>query len=121
MTELVACLGIGKGSWINVSEIIKSSDWDKIFIITNDFGKENFLKRFDIKKELNFVVVNDNNPVDILIKDIKKELKDKLKGPEVALNIISGSGKIHTAVISSLLNLGLGIRFVVWDNGLKVV
>jgi len=42
MTELVACLSTGKGTWGHVSRLIADGTWEKIILITNDFGKENF-------------------------------------------------------------------------------
>jgi hypothetical protein len=39
-------------------------------------------------------------------------LKDKIKGTEVALNLVSGTGKEHMAILAALLKLGVGIRLV---------
>ena len=43
-------------------------------------------------------------------------LKGKIKGFEVAVNIDSGTGKEHTALITALLKLGLAFRFVLLEN-----
>ena len=43
MTDFVACLSTGKGTWGNVKRIIEEGEWDNILLITNDFGKENFI------------------------------------------------------------------------------
>ena len=40
MTELIAFLSTGKGTWANVSGLIKGESWDKVYLLTNDFGKE---------------------------------------------------------------------------------
>ena len=42
---------------------------------------------------------------------IHKELKSKLSG-DVAVNLISGSGKEHMALLGALTKCGVGIRFV---------
>ena len=53
----------------------------------------------------------DNKGLELTKKDIIEQLKDKVEG-EVALNIVSGTGKEHMALLSALLKLGLGIRFI---------
>jgi len=108
MTELVAILTTGKGTWTEVIKLIKAEEWEKIFLITNLFGKEKF--KPNDKTEL--IVINDRKPLQYLVQDIMAGLKDKLIGPEVALNLISGTGKEHMALLSALLKLGFGVRLV---------
>ena len=108
MTELVACLSTGKGSWGHVSRIIQDGKWDKVFLITNDYGKENFNK--DDKTE--FVVVNSSQGLNELRDEIYTKLKDLVKGTEIAVNFVSGAGKEHMAFMAALLKLGVGIRFI---------
>jgi hypothetical protein len=108
MTELVACLSTGKGTWVDVIKLLKSEKWDTVFLITNQFGKDNY--KADEKTGL--VVLDDRKSADMLVKDIIASLTDKLIGPEIAVNLISGSGKEHMAVISALLKMGYGIRLV---------
>ncbi|MBN1501983.1 hypothetical protein JW930_00430 [Candidatus Woesearchaeota archaeon] len=118
MTELVACLLTGKGTWAHVANLIKNEEWKKVFLITNDFGKEKFQK----SEKIEFVVINIYDEIEKIIADIKSQLKDKITGTEVALNFISGTGKEHMAILSALLGLGLGIRLVVSDeNEVKLV
>ena len=106
MTELIACLSTGKGTWGHVSRLISDQEWDKVFLITNDYGKENFNK--DDKTEL--IAVNINQGLKELIGEIQERLKEKINGSEVAVNFISGTGKEHMALMSALLKLGVGIR-----------
>ena len=108
MTELVACLLTGKGTWSEVAKLIKAEQWEKIILITNQFGKETF--KANDKTEL--LVIDDRGPLDVLVKEITEGLRNKLIGPEIALNFISGTGKEHMALLSSLLKLGFGIRLV---------
>ncbi|MBU1203983.1 MAG: hypothetical protein KKG60_02855 [Nanoarchaeota archaeon] len=105
--ELVACLSTGKGTWAQVSQLIKQGDWTKIYLITNEFGKENFTK--DQKTEL--IPINDKQEVNEMRDEIITKLRPLIKTPEVAVNITSGTGKEHTALITALLKLGLSIRF----------
>lgn len=107
MTDIVACLGSGKGTWNYVNDLIMAASWDKVYLITNSFGKENFKP----KREAEFVLIDENMMLTELVEDIRKKMEKKL-GIEVAVNIISGSGKEHMALISALLKLGLSIRIV---------
>ena len=109
MTSLIAVLSSGKGTWGHVAQLIAKQDWKKIFIITNQFGKENFIIK---EKPIEYVVIDSNKFLSELVKDIQNQLKDKIADTEVALNFISGTGKEHMAVLSALLKLGLGIRLV---------
>lgn len=110
MTSLICCLSTGKGTWMQVMDVIKSQEWEKIYIITNEFGKE----KFRSPKEAEFIIIDNDSAT----KDIIKNIKDKLKiiDFEVATNLDSGSGKEHMAIISALIQLGLSIRFVSFEN-----
>ena len=108
MTDLVACLSSGEKSWVHVSRLMKEQDWSKIFLITNDFGRKNF----KAEKNAEFIVVDFQKPVFELIDDLRKGLKGKISDLEVALNIVSGSGKEHMAILSALLKIGVGIRLM---------
>ena len=108
MTDLVACISSGEKSWAHVQRLVKEKDWKNVFIVTNDFGKANFKAH----KKVNFIVVDFQKPVSQLIEDIKKGLQNKFTDLEVAVNIVSGNGKEHMAIISALLKLGVGIRLM---------
>ena len=108
MTELIACLSTGKGTWGHVNRLIQDGKWDKIFLITNDYGKENFSK--DDKTEL--IAINLNQGIKELRDEIIKNLKEKIKGSEVAVNVISGTGREHMALIAALLKVGVGFRLI---------
>lgn len=108
MTDLVACLSAGEKSWAHVARLINGMDWKNVFLITNDFGKENFKP----DKKVNFVVVDFQKPVFSLIEDIRKGLNGKIYDLEVALNLVSGTGKEHMAILSALLKLGVGVRLM---------
>jgi len=105
--ELVAFVGTGKGSWGQVAGVINKGDWENIIIIG-----DNFAKQFSVEKDFEFIEINSKGIVD-LKEEILKRLQGKIKGTEVGLSIASGDGKEHMALISALLNLPAGIRFVV--------
>ena len=104
--ELLALLSTGKGTWEQVSGLIKHGDWENIIVLGNDFAK-----KFTAEKPFEFIEVN----LDKKLIDLKQEFQEKLRGKiqstEVALSIASGDGKEHMALISALINLPVGIRF----------
>ena len=106
--ELIAYLSTGKGTWGHVSRMVQDGDFEKVYLITNEYGKENYTA--DEKTEL--IAVNSSQGLKELRDEIRTVLKEKIKGSEVAVNFISGSGKEHMALMSALLKLGVGIRFM---------
>lgn len=104
--EFIALLSTGKGTWAQVSGLMKHGDWEKIIILGNDFAKQ-----FTHEKEFEFIQVDLDKKLKDLKDDISTKLKGKFNGTEVALSIASGDGKQHMALISSLINLPVGIRF----------
>lgn len=114
MPTLIACLSSGKGTWTEVVKIMKAREWDKIFLVTNDFGRENF--KPDEKTEL--VVIDDifDRDVSEIKEQIKKYLKGRINDFEVALNLVSGNGKEHMALLGAVLELGLNFRLVTLRN-----
>ena len=110
MTQLVACLSTGKGTWKEVTAVMNQHDWEGIYLITNDFGKEKFTS---LKKGTEVIVLDLEQDVIKLRDEIKARLKGKLKGTEVAVNTSSGAGREHMALVSALLHLGFAVRFVV--------
>ena len=106
--ELVALLSSGKGTWAQVSGLMKYGEWDKIILIGSDFSKN-----FAHEKKFEFINVNLNQKIKDLRDEITNKLKGKTNGTEVALSIASGDGKEHMALISALINLPVGIRFAI--------
>lgn len=104
--ELIALLSSGKGSWAQVSGLMKYGEWEKIILIGGDFGKS-----FTHEKPFEYIIVDLDKKIVELKEEIMKKLKGKIDGTEVALSIASGDGKEHMALISALLNLPVGIRF----------
>jgi hypothetical protein len=108
MTELIACLSTGKGTWGHVSRLMQEQPWEKVILITNEYGAENFNK----DDKTTFVIINTSQGLNELKEEIQTKLKELIKGPEVAVNFVSGTGKEHMALVSALLKLGVGIRFM---------
>ena len=107
--ELIALLSSGKGTWAQVSGLIKHGDWDKIILLGDEFASQFKIQE---KAEITeFIKVDLSKRLKELKDDFQKKLKGKIAGTETALSIASGDGKEHMALISALINLPVGIRF----------
>ena len=117
MSSLIACLGGEKGTISHVAELIKKQDWEKVLIIGESRYKD------IIKKEnIEFIAINPNNILSELSKEIEVILKEKISDIEVGLNLVSGNGKLHMAVMAALIKLGIGIRLVaLTPNGVEEI
>ena len=112
MTDLVTCLSVGKGTWNEVRNVIEKEKWRKVFIITNEFGKQ----KYQPIKDTEFIVVDARRSLKELMEIIQNSLKDKVEGPEVGLNVTSGSGKEHMAILGALIQSGLSFRLVAVES-----
>ena len=108
MVTLIAMLSSGKGTWGQVSSLINSNKWKNIYLICNEFA----YKTFEISPNKAIKLqINENNPEEIFEK-LSPFFKKQIKDFEVAVNISSGTGAEHMALLSALLKDGLGLRFV---------
>jgi len=115
MTSLIASLGNEKATIAHVAELIKRENWEKIILVS-----ENKQGAIPQKPNIEYMIINPNNMLSELAEDIRKRIK--IDDIEVALNLISGSGKINMAILSALLKLGLGIRLVaLTKEGIKEI
>ncbi len=105
--ELVVLLSTGKGTWAQVSGLIKYGEWDNVIVVGDEFAR-----KFTSEKKFDFVKVDLERKIKDLKEEILEKLRGKIRGTEVALSIASGEGKEHMALISALINLPVGIRFV---------
>lgn len=119
MPTLIACLSSGKGTWTEVRQIIKAQPWDRIFLITNQFGQENFSLR---QENLKLVLVDMFKEAEEMAEQIKSQLQGQIKDFEVGLNLASGTGKEHMALLKAVMELGLNFRLVtVKNNQLEIL
>ena len=109
MTDLIAFVSSGEGTWGHVQRLITEGEFERVFLLTDHFGKEKFI----VDHPVEFLLIDSSEPTSILAEHIRKALEGKIKDMDVAVNFISGNGKEHMALLSALLKLGLGIRLVV--------
>lgn len=117
MTQLVALLAMGKGTWGHVFELMRQEEFESCILITNTFGKD----KYQPSENTSLIVADLRMDVEGLRDYLTDKLKPLIKGTEVALNIVSGEGKEHMALIAALLNLGVGVRLVVAGEDNKMV
>lgn len=104
--ELVVLLSSGKGTWAQVSGLMKHGEWEKIIVLGDEFAKQ-----FTHERKFEFIKIDLSKKIKELKDEFSQKLKGKIEGMEVALSIASGDGKEHMALISALINLPVGIRF----------
>ena len=112
MPTLIACLSSGKGTWTEVNRIIQSHSWNKVFLITDAFGKE----KYNPSPNTELIVLNFFTEIPLLVSEIVKALQGKISDFEIALNLSSGTGKEHMALLEAVMELGLNFRLVTFAN-----
>jgi hypothetical protein len=105
--ELICLLSSGQGTWAQISGLMKYGEWDKIILVGDEFAKQ-----FSHEKKFEFIKVDLNQKLIELRDDFMKKLKGKFDEMEVSISLASGNGKEHMALISALINLPIGVRFV---------
>jgi len=109
--EFIALLSSGKGTWGQVAGLVNRGNWESIILICDNFFKDS-VKKFEFSKKAEIITISFDKTIKETVEEIKEKLKGKIKGIEVALSIASGGGKEHMALISALLQLPVGIKFV---------
>jgi len=103
--SIIAVLGVGRGSWGHVARLIAVEEWDRMLLVSNEWGKEKFAPA----KEAEWVIVNNRAPFDV----IKDAIKEKLPEGEVCVSLISGNGKEHMALLAALKESNKDYKIVV--------
>lgn len=111
MVTLITLLTTGKGSWAYLNRLLSVAEWSKVIVLANDFGMG--FKSEKVKLEM----VKIDPDLDVV--KLKTAIKQSLKGVhdfEVAVDFNSGTGKEHSALLSALLALGLGVQIVCLED-----
>ena len=72
--ELVALLSTGKGTWAQVSGLMKYGEWDKIIVIGDDFARD-----FKHEKPFEFIKIDLSKKIKELREEILKKLSQKTR------------------------------------------
>jgi len=114
MKTLVATIGVGKGTWGHIGRLMQE-DWDKIILISNEWSKE----KFTHEKHIEWIIINPRTGIESIAQEIEKKLEEL---GEIHINIISGSGKEHMALLIALKNKNLDYKLcVLTKDGVKAV
>jgi hypothetical protein len=112
MAQLVTLLSYGKGTWNEVLQLIKQ-DWDKVYLLCNEFAYKTVeINQKNVIKIQIPETINDTY-IEKLTSLFKKQLQHEF---DVAVNITSGTGKEHMAMLNAILKAGVGLRFVGYEN-----
>lgn len=115
MVSLVTLISSGKGTWGQVNTLLRQGQWDHAYVICNDFAYSQFqLNDSSTTTKLRFEEKEWKKSYQKLVSFFRNQLKGEM---EVAVNISSGGGMEHMAVISALLKAGVGVYFVYADDG----
>ncbi len=118
MTDLIALLSSEKAAVQHVQKVIEGEEWETIFILKDKDCNE----QIPSANSVHPITIDTSKVLSELIEDIVSALKDKVRIMDTAVNIICGSGKEHMALMSALLRLGVGIRFVAYTReGVKEI
>lgn len=116
--ELVAFIGSDKENWGQIKALINRMECERIILIKNKSAGE-----FPNLEKGEEIIIDTEVPLVELKESLMKKLKPKLSGDfEVSLSIASGNGKEHMALISALLSIPVGVKFVVFTkNGIEYI
>lgn len=104
MASLIACLAADHQA--HLKRLINEGQWEQVYLISST------LISFAAEKEVHIIIIDSSQPVQEYIAEIIAKLQGKIKGFEVALNLVSGTGKEHIGILAACLRLGMGIRLV---------
>lgn len=118
MSCLIIC--VGKDYDNNIFNLTKN--FDNTYIISEiHLDQQKIYINRNVSGKVSLLIVPRASAVDLskeLLKELKKNfMKDNITDLDIALNISSGSGTLHSAVLSALIKSGHGIRLVELVNG----
>lgn len=111
MTDLVALRSSDPGTQKHVDHVIAGRPWNRVFLISPTTPAAQ--GPFDhLLPHVEVVPIDFSQPIQAVIDTIAQALKSKISGTEIGLNLISGNGKEHMAVLSAVLKCGVGFRLI---------
>jgi hypothetical protein len=121
MAHLIACLGSGKDTWEGLNSILASGLFDKIYLVTGRDVHDYVMPHLKSGVTVEMLRLEYTKPSEELVPELYAALKkhftqDKIQDLDIAVNIMSGTGKEHAIVISTLIKLGYGIRLIELDK-----
>ena len=108
---------------MHVEKLIDAYDWKEIIIVSGDAKiSEGLSLKGGLEKKMQFITVNLKMPLCDVVEELQKKLNAKVHDLDAGVNFFSGPGKLHMAMMSALLKMGVGIRLVaVTPEGMKEI
>lgn len=110
MVSLVALMSSDTQNWKQVADLIKCAKWDNVYLICNELAYQS-IPLTNVEK----FKFDQNNPIQSIF-ELTNTFKSQIQDFEVCINLSSGTGIEHMALVSSILKSGLGLRFVHCEN-----
>jgi hypothetical protein len=120
VSVLITLLGTGKGTWLEVHNILRLQAFEKTIIFIDGWAARDYKNEFSAL----VVALPEDASTEQLVDIMKQHIKAGVPASdfEVALNISSGTGKQHAALLSAVIGSGYGVRLVTLENNeLKVL
>ena len=108
MTDLVAVVSSGPGTAKHVENVTRGLDWGRVLLVVPAGSPT----PFPLGETTELIPMDFSQPIQHVIEQLVASLKPKISGTEVGLNLISGDGKEHMAVLSAILRCGVGFRLI---------
>lgn len=106
MKIFIGVLSTGKGTWGQVAHIIDNTEYEKVYLISNEWAQD----KFNCSKPINWLIIDPRKGFSEIIEDLQNQWPKDLK--EIDLNIHSGSGKEHSAILAILLEKKIKFNIV---------
>ncbi|MDO8480433.1 MAG: hypothetical protein Q7S65_01305 [Nanoarchaeota archaeon] len=110
MTDLVAWVSNDSAEMKHVSRVVEGGEWEHVFLLTTAEVKH----PLPSGEKVRVVTFDGAKPMPELVKDLRKALEGNLDIFETSVNLIAGSGKQHSVLLSALLQMGCGVRIVAY-------
>ncbi|MDD3178082.1 MAG: hypothetical protein PHR26_01045 [Candidatus ainarchaeum sp.] len=96
MKTFLGVLSTGKGTWGQVAHIVDNTDYQEVYLISNEWAQD----KFSCSKKVNWIIIDPRKGFSEILGDIEEQFPKNLT--EIDLNIHSGSGKEHSAILAIL-------------------
>jgi hypothetical protein len=124
MSTLITILGTGKGTWHEVHALLALRAFDSALVFIDDWAAKSYQNEYGATLNPVPEQATSEQLIELFSERIKQHQTATGNAAEfdVALNLASGSGKQHAALLAAVLRLGYGVRLVsVENNELKVL
>jgi len=106
MTNFLGVLSIGKGTWGQVAHIIDNSEYENVYLVSNEWAQD----KFTCTKKVNWIIIDPRKGFSEILEDIGKQWPKDLA--EIELNLHSGSGKEHSAILAILKQKNIKYKII---------